>query len=131
MRHAHDTLQFKLEAKKKKLRDIYNHKARIELAHAEDPPNHDAEMIQEDLEDIEKEWVKQDLVKDQRKHMFTEYKKDILTQQSKIFEIKMEVRNKKLDKEKLINKFTNLRRECDKYRNLIVRLYDPAKSHRK
>lgn len=120
LRQAHDSLQYKLDEKKKKLRDMNEHKSRLHKMHACLPPDVEAEAIRYDLEDIEKEWVKQDLVKDQLEHMHTEYKKDILKQQSKIFDIKMEVRNKKLEKDKLGNKITNLRRECDKYKNKIV-----------
>lgn len=120
LRQAHDSLQYKLEEKKKKLRDINAHRTRLQQVHADLPPDIEAETIRYDLEDIEKEWVKQDLVKDQLEHMHTEYKKDILKQQSRIFDIKMEVRNKKLEKDKLGNKITNLRRECDKYKNKIV-----------
>lgn len=120
MRQAHDNLEFTLEKKQKKLKDIQTLIARTEVAHTDQPQNIHIETVRTQMDKIDKARVNHDLESEQLHHMFLTYKADILSQQMKIQNLKESLKESKKHKEKLSQQYEHARRQCFQYHDRIV-----------
>jgi chromosome segregation ATPase len=124
MRQAHDNLEFTLENKHKKLKDIQSVIARTEVAHIDQPKDKRIKKrinkLRKGMDKIDEARVNHDLESEQLHHMFLTYKADILSQQLKIQILKESLKESKKHKEKLSQQYQHLKRQCFQYQDRIV-----------
>lgn len=115
MRQAHDSLQFMLEKKRKKLKDLQVQADRIQKQHTEQEPDKNIREMEEELMQIDESRVVHDLESEQLHHMYLTYKADILSQQIKIQNLKESLKESKKLRERLSHQYEHTRQQCFKY----------------